>query len=176
MPPTAENDKQNNSSASELDFMDEEENDGKNYVQKERVPPKNSQKHRMAELKNVHGVRIDANLSGVHYRSISMRYDDDRLNPNAQELTPGKFMLLKDCEFISQEILENIDDKDVQGRLFKVFKGEIEHFKNKNDSIIDEDDQLDPDQLIKIIDIQTERNPEEENDCDIENDWDANMN
>lgn len=32
MPPTAENDKQNNSSASELDFMDEEENEGKNYV------------------------------------------------------------------------------------------------------------------------------------------------
>lgn len=67
----------------------------------------------MAELKNAHGVRIDANLSGVNFRSISMRYDDDRLNPNAQELTPGKFMLLKDCEFVSQEMLENIDDKDV---------------------------------------------------------------
>lgn len=133
----------------------------------------------MAELKNVQGVRIDANQSG--FVSISMRLDDDRLNPNVQDLTPGKLMLMKGCDFTSQKMLENMDDKEVQAKLFKVFKGEIENFKNNKDCIIDEgDDQLDPDHLFRIVDIETERNaynPEEKEDgnCDVENDWDANM-
>lgn len=82
---------------------------------------------------------------------------------------------MKECDFTSYKMLEVMDDKEVQGKLFKVFKGEIENFKNNKDNIIDEgDDQLDPDHLFRMIDMHTERNPEE-GECDVENEWDANI-
>lgn len=91
----------------------------------------------MAELKNTNGFRVDENMSAAGnsfnpFRSVTMKHGEDRIQTS---LTPGKFLI--DCEFKTVEIRENIDNKEMQGRLFQKFKGEMITFKSGKDSLDD---------------------------------------